>query len=147
MSKKTPSKNKSKSSGKASPLTSPGGVGRGKTPGTSSTPASPFREANADGSYSFGVLFQARSAASEGGACPGQACLLAPADMRRMQLFAGSCVAVRLGGGGTVLLLRALPSPKTLPGSLVLSRLWSSNFSDQYQSSSRKVAAKSDFGR
>lgn len=74
---------------------------------------------------------------------------MAPGDMKRMKLFAGSCVAIQQGNVGgsnaTVMLLRALPSQKTLSGSMVLNRLWSSNFPDQ--SSSRKVSAKGDFGR
>ena len=64
--------------------------------------------------------------------------------MKRMKLFGGSCVRVQLADQNTIL-LRALPSQKTLSGTIVLNRLWSSNFIGQVKN--RKVATIGDFGR
>lgn len=134
---KTPSK-KNKSGNKASPLTGPSPAGAA---------ASPFRDANADGSINCSAVFQARTSSADTALCPFHICLMSPGDMKKLKLFAGSCVAVLVGGINT-LHLRVLPSPKSLPGSLVLNRIWSSNFSDQSSvSGSRKVAVIGDAGR
>lgn len=130
--KKTPSK-KNRSGSKASPMA-----------GGSPAVSSPFRDTNANGSMNFNVLFHARSSVGDTTACPGPVCMLSPGDMKKLKLFGGSCVTIQLPGENLVL-LQAIPSPKTLSGSLILSRLWSSNFAEQ--SSSRKVAAIGDFGR
>lgn len=128
---KTPGK---KGRGKASPL-----ISGANAPGTSS----PYRDTNADGSMNLSVLFQARAAGEDSTSCPPHMCLMSSGDMKKLNLFGGSCVA--LHAGGSSLHLRALPSPKTLPGTVVLNRIWSSNFSEQ--SGSRKVAVLGDFGR
>ena len=131
--KKTPSK-KNKSGNKASPLAA----------GGSPAVSSPYRDTNANGSMNFNVLFHARATDGDTTACPGHVCMLSPGDMKKLKLFGGSCVTIQLPGSNVVL-LQAIPSPKALSGSLVLSRLWSSNFAEQ--STSIKVAALGDFGR
>ena len=127
--KKTPNK-KSKS---------PGGS---LTPGSASIP-SPYREINTDGVFKFTALFQARTSTSDSMNCPSNLVMMSTSDMKKMRLFSGSCVSIMINSSN-ILLLQVGLSPKTQSGTLVMNRLWSSNFIDQ---SNREVTAVGDFGR